>query len=1268
MNVRSVLGRGLLAGVTVLGMAGGSLALAASTAGASTTGTIAGRVALSGKPASTASGVCLAFFTAGGFETTTAGTGATGAFSVQGFTPTTSYVVGAFTAPTTMLGKSLTCTKSPYFSARYSGDTSTFTSAARVKGQSTGVDVTLPAAGVISGTVTSTTGVALQGVCVQAHTAGFHSFLSTTTSSKGAYSFEGLTPVSYTVNFTATCPTAPSPPGYMTATTRLTVTAGATKSYTARLTLAGGIEGQVTNSSKTAVSTVCVGAFQVTGTSYIGGTPTYTASTGSYTLNGLNPAKQYVVRFSTSTTGCGLKKAQNYITQYYDDKATIRTAAHVSLSPGTYTPGISPTLAVGGEITGTVKSTTGTALGTICVTAQVTGGAGTAGSTTTSTTGTYTVMGLHSGTYKVEFSPCPGATGHYVTQYWNAKSTRTSATKVTVTAGGTPASGINATLTAGGTLKGTVDSSVGTGPATSVCVDVYQGTKEVGSTVTGNFGTSGAWSLNVPAGTYTIKYHSGCGGPGYIRQTSSTQTVSQNTTTVVPTVTLVPGTAPVFTTQSPPTTAKVGTPYSYTFHATGTPAVTYSFSFAPGVPSWLHITASSGKVSGTPTATGTFSLQVLATNGVTGAPNVSYPTTITVSPGTAKPTTPALATGSSNTISTVYGSATITYASTGTPTPTLSVTGTLPAYTTSTATTAGTIKFTYAPPGTTKVAAGGTYPITITAHNSHGTTSLTTDIVVETAPRLKTTSAACTLTAPCSHQYNATGYPPPTYTVTNPAQMPPGLALSSSGLLSGTPTKTGTYFVTVKLSNPVQSLPTELVVTVSSLPVFTSVATATFAVGTAGSFKFTATGYPAPRFFITPPTTTPTGTMLSGTHLTTLTAFTGGKDLVAGTYHFKVTASNTAGTTPQTFTLIVVTAPGAPTVSAGSLTFKVGTAGSVTFHAAGTPAPTYSTTSTLPTGLSLTPTSGVLSGTPAAATSGIYPVTVVATNGGGTASATFTLTVSGPPHTVTPAGAKLPFKSGFTSSVTFRSEGYPVPTLSLYTTTLPAGLTYTVGANGTLVVSGDPNAATVGAHAIHVKATNATGIVSASDTLVVEAAPAFTGAKTATFTVSKSGTFQVTASGYPAPTFSTTGTLPKTLTLASTGKLSGTPAATTGGVYHVTVTAANTAGSTKEAVTLTVDQAPAFTSANKDTFTVGKPGTFQVVATGYPAPTFSTTSTLPKTVTLTATTGKLSGTPAAGTAATYTIAIKATNAAGIITQTFTLVVNQAPVITSTAST
>src|SRR5204862_292329 len=99
--------------------------------------------------------------------------------------------------------------------------------------------------------------------------------------------------------------------------------------------------------------------------------------------------------------------------------------------------------------------------------------------------------------------------------------------------------------------------------------------------------------------------------------------------------------------------------------------------------------------------------------------------------------------------------------------------------------------------------------------------------------------------------------------------------------------------------------------------------------------------------------------------------------------------------------------------------------------------------------------------------------------------------------------------------------------------------------------------------------------------------------------VGSSGSFVVTTTGNPSSSISRIGVLPAGVTFVDNGDgtatLSGTPAAGTGGIYPLTLTATNgvNPGAT-QAFSLTVNQAPAITSANHATFTVGTAGTFTV--------------------------------------------------------------------------
>jgi len=195
-------------------------------------------------------------------------------------------------------------------------------------------------------------------------------------------------------------------------------------------------------------------------------------------------------------------------------------------------------------------------------------------------------------------------------------------------------------------------------------------------------------------------------------------------------------------------------------------------------------------------------------------------------------------------------------------------------------------------------------------------------------------------------------------------------------------------------------------------------------------------------------------------------------------------------------------------------------------------------------------------------------------------------------------------------------------------------------------------------------------------TAATAAAPTFTSAATATLTVGKPGTATITASG--AMTIVASGTLPAGVTFVDNGNatatLAGTPAQGSAGSYPLTLTARNDSGSVTQAytltVTLTASQPPAFTSQPTATFAVGNAGSFTVRTSGSPVAGLALTGTLPVGITFADNgdgTATLTGTPASGTAGSYPLTVAATNPAGRVTQGLTLVVQQAPVITSAAT-
>ena len=232
-------------------------------------------------------------------------------------------------------------------------------------------------------------------------------------------------------------------------------------------------------------------------------------------------------------------------------------------------------------------------------------------------------------------------------------------------------------------------------------------------------------------------------------------------------------------------------------------------------------------------------------------------------------------------------------------------------------------------------------------------------------------------------------------------------------------------------------------------------------------------------------------------------------------------------------------------------------------------------------------------------------------------------------------------------------------------------MTFT-GGYGTATLSGTPT--TAGTYAFTIFNINVVRPFTAQHfTLTVNQACQITSSAAATFTTGLAGTFTVTTTGLPTCASSATG-LPAGVTFTDNGDgigtISGTP--TTAGTYAFTITATNGVrpGATQDFI-LTVVGGPQagcrITSPAVATFTVGQAATSTVTSTGYPLCQLSVTGALPAGVTFSSGNGMatLSGTPTTG--GVYTFTITATNVAGYSAQSFTLTVNHACQITSSAA-
>ncbi len=218
--------------------------------------------------------------------------------------------------------------------------------------------------------------------------------------------------------------------------------------------------------------------------------------------------------------------------------------------------------------------------------------------------------------------------------------------------------------------------------------------------------------------------------------------------------------------------------------------------------------------------------------------------------------------------------------------------------------------------------------------------------------------------------------------------LPGGLALSSSGAITGTPTTAGTSSFTVEAtdsSNPAKtgfrtySLSVKLDVLPKSLPAAT--------VGTSYNATLSAAGGTAPVSFAVTAGALPPGLTLSGASIS-------GSPTTTGMYTFTIQATDSAspandGTRIYTLKVGLGLTPNSPLPSAlinepySTTITAVGGSGSYTYAVSGN----------LPAGLTLDGSTGTISGTPTTMGNASFTITATDTSNGATGSKLYSLDV-----------------------------------------------------------------------------------------------------------------------------------------------------------------------------------------------------------------------------------------------------------------------------------
>jgi hypothetical protein len=377
-----------------------------------------------------------------------------------------------------------------------------------------------------------------------------------------------------------------------------------------------------------------------------------------------------------------------------------------------------------------------------------------------------------------------------------------------------------------------------------------------------------------------------------------------------------------------PSTLQSGTtnaPYSQTLTASGGQAP-YTWS-ARGLPTGLNIGSSTGVISGTPTSPGSFTVSVTVVDSTPNAPNAARANYALTIASDLRITTTSIPANNQPQVGVAYTQS-IT-ASGGVPPYSFSATGLPPGLSINGST--GAIGGTPSVPGT------DSFAVKVTDSQFSAVTQVFTVTVTTPITFLTANIGNGTVGVPYSQQVNATGGAPPlVYSLAQSpfgtTPLPPGLILSSTGGITGTPTTIGTYSVTIVATDsinnsgskiymvtisapqgPLQVSPTALTFNASSAGASPASQIITVISGNTTSANFTVTedggqaNTPAPSWLAVTPS--------AGITPAVLTVSVNPSGLSAGSYSGRILVSGTGTAAPTAVAVTLTVAAAIPKLS-----------------------------------------------------------------------------------------------------------------------------------------------------------------------------------------------------------------------------------------------------------------------------------------------------------------------------------------------------------------
>lgn len=460
--------------------------------------------------------------------------------------------------------------------------------------------------------------------------------------------------------------------------------------------------------------------------------------------------------------------------------------------------------------------------------------------------------------------------------------------------------------------------------------------------------------------------------------------------------------------------------------------------------------------------------------------------------------------------------------------------------------------------------------------------------------------------------------------------LPGWLTLSTAGALSGTPTAPAALNLSATVkdsSGAMQTASFALQVNITPLIITTTSPLPNGAIGAAYSQTLAGSGGVPPYTW-----SVTSGPLPNNLSLNAGTGAISGTPTTAGTFNFTVQLSDSASTTPVSAQFAITIASGLTITTAPTLpNATVGTLYSQTLAAAGG-TPLYSwtiTQGTLPAPLTLNPETGVISGTPAATSTGPFNFTVQVSDSTKpvpiTATKAFTLTVLGKLVITTTSLPNGILGVAYNQTLA-ASGGSGTYTWTIISGSPPTG-TSLGSSNGTL--SGTPTSSGTFQFTVQVTDT-ASNTATQAYTVTVASAPVITTPPelpVGSVGTPYSETLSATGGTPPYKWTVASGTLPAGLSLSTGGVINGTPTAAGNSGFMIAVTD-GAGATTSKSFTLDIAGGLTISTVSLPGATTGTPYSFQLQATGGSAPYFwvLTFGTLPNGLSLSSN-GLISGTP-----------------------------------------